>query len=331
MDRCGAHEGRCSGTSGMKHQYFGDINDYRKYGLLRALTEASGLALGVCWLLTQADQRSDGEFRAYLENPRRLRAHDPELYQALLRLMETRAERSVAHAETWGLLPGASYFTEVLGDRLQERVAYFTRAWAALAECPLIFFDPDNGLEVKSIRRGNRESSKFLYWVEVEEAWRRGHSLVIYQHWPREKRDACTKRLVGECVRRLGAPLVASFATAHVLFLVVGQEQHREGLRRAHDLILERWQGQIEPMAHLEGTPGNRPIRPEDIPDLGVVRNFEGGSVSVGSLNGRFYVVTDEGAMADFLLPKDAVDLVRVREFGSEAARDTYLKERGWS
>ncbi len=57
----------------MKHQYFGDINDYRKYGLLRALSQASGLSLGVCWLLTAPDARPDGEFRNYLEQPRRWR------------------------------------------------------------------------------------------------------------------------------------------------------------------------------------------------------------------------------------------------------------------
>ena len=35
----------------MKEQYVGDENDYRKYALLRALA-ATGLKLGVCWMLT---------------------------------------------------------------------------------------------------------------------------------------------------------------------------------------------------------------------------------------------------------------------------------------
>lgn len=38
----------------MKDQYFGDINDYRKYGLLRAITAASALSVTVCWLRTAA-------------------------------------------------------------------------------------------------------------------------------------------------------------------------------------------------------------------------------------------------------------------------------------
>jgi hypothetical protein len=50
----------------MKDQYFGDVNDYRKYGLLRALSSVTRLPIGVCWLLTGPDSRSDGEFRRYL-------------------------------------------------------------------------------------------------------------------------------------------------------------------------------------------------------------------------------------------------------------------------
>ena len=40
------------GSRTMKDQYFGDINDYRKYGLLRAITASSGLRLLVVWMLT---------------------------------------------------------------------------------------------------------------------------------------------------------------------------------------------------------------------------------------------------------------------------------------
>ncbi|MDO8501594.1 MAG: hypothetical protein Q7S20_07100 [Gemmatimonadaceae bacterium] len=55
----------------MKHQYFGDVNDYRKYGLLRILQQASGLRLGVCWMLTPDDTRTDGKFVAYLGDSKR--------------------------------------------------------------------------------------------------------------------------------------------------------------------------------------------------------------------------------------------------------------------
>ena len=36
----------------MKDQYFGDINDYRKYGILRALQSKGQRTLLVAWMLT---------------------------------------------------------------------------------------------------------------------------------------------------------------------------------------------------------------------------------------------------------------------------------------
>jgi hypothetical protein len=236
----------------VKDQYFGDINDYRKYGLLRALTEASGLRLGVCWLLTAGDQRADGEFRRYLEQPERWRQRDPHLYDGLQRLRTASVERSVGHAGAWGLLPDARYLGDALGDRADERAAYFRRAWEALADCPLLFFDPDNGLETKGTRPGHKNSAKYLYWAEVEDAYWRGHSLVIYQHWPRVERQKFTQQLVATAASRLGAPLVDTFTTAHVLFLLIAQPEHRDGFRKAHELIRERWSGEITPQVHRE-------------------------------------------------------------------------------
>jgi len=67
----------------VKHQYFGDINDYRKYGLLRLLAKESGLRLGICWMLTPDDGRTDGGKISYLADPERWRNLDPELFDRL--------------------------------------------------------------------------------------------------------------------------------------------------------------------------------------------------------------------------------------------------------
>ena len=40
----------------MKDQYLGDINDYRKYGLLRSIIAASGLRVMVACMLTHDDR-----------------------------------------------------------------------------------------------------------------------------------------------------------------------------------------------------------------------------------------------------------------------------------
>jgi hypothetical protein len=64
----------------VKDQYFGDVNDYRKYGLLRAILAGANVRLGVCWMLTAPDSRTDGRHVAYLDNPTKFRRFDHELF-----------------------------------------------------------------------------------------------------------------------------------------------------------------------------------------------------------------------------------------------------------
>jgi hypothetical protein len=229
----------------LKDQYFGDVNDYRKYGLLRALQAASGLKLGVCWLRTANDSRPDGEFRDYLRTPERFRVHDPALFDALTRLLHSGASRSVELAEAWDLLSGAAYHHDVLGDDALDRLRYFATARERLATCPLLFFDPDNGIEVGSVGYGRKGSAKYVYWRELEDAVRRGHSIVVYQHFRRERRDHFLHRLAGELHRRLGAGRVLAFRTAHVVFFLVARPEHVPLFSSAPDLIQRRWAGQI--------------------------------------------------------------------------------------
>jgi hypothetical protein len=45
----------------------------------------------------------------------------------------------------------------------------------------LIFFNPENGLEVLSCRKGKKDSSKYVYWDEVSKSYGSGHSVLIHQ------------------------------------------------------------------------------------------------------------------------------------------------------
>jgi hypothetical protein len=230
----------------VKDQYFGDVNDYRKYGLLRSLIEGSQLRLGVCWLRTGNDGRRDGEFRQYLQQSERWRHYDPELYDALLRLLDPGVERTVLHAESRGLLPGARYHHRVLSDGASERRSYFAEAWHRLRETQLLFLDPDNGLEVQSVIYGKRTSAKYLYWHEVEEAYGRGHSLIIYQHFRRQRRDTFVTDMADNLQYRLGGSRVESFRTANVFFFAAGRPQHSGTFREATELARHRWAPQIQ-------------------------------------------------------------------------------------
>ena len=53
----------------MKNQYFGDVNDYLKYGLLRILADSGNNKIGVCWMLTADDSTRQGNNTRYLLTP----------------------------------------------------------------------------------------------------------------------------------------------------------------------------------------------------------------------------------------------------------------------
>lgn len=235
----------------MKDQYFGDINDYRKYGLLRTLIRVSQLRLGVCWLRTANDNRNDGEFRKYLNEPNRWRKFDSGLYTTMQRLLDPSITRSVLLADEWRILPNAVYNHSYIRDDKYNRDIYFAKNWDLFKACQVIFFDPDNGLEVPSVKYGGRGSAKYLYWHELMATYAMGFSIVLYQHFPRKPRSMFTSSVAIDIVKLLKAPLVDSFQTAHVVFFLIAQPEHVALFDKVHDEVLRSWRGQINPASHI--------------------------------------------------------------------------------
>jgi|GEM_PF-6860220 hypothetical protein len=97
----------------MKHQYFGDVNDYVKYGLLRYFAGA-GFRLGICWMLTPGDQRSDGRKIKYLSRPETWGHCDPDLFALLSHEVPRAHGRHFRHIETKGMIPNALFFGDIV-------------------------------------------------------------------------------------------------------------------------------------------------------------------------------------------------------------------------
>ncbi len=207
----------------MKNQYFGDINDYRKYGLLRILSNNGQISTAICWMLTADDGRTDGKFIDYLWKPNNWRALDPALFDSLAACLANTDDRNVRCAETTGILPRATFYSKLLNDNAAERQVYFQEFFTLAQGIDLIFFDPDNGLEVKTRPYGRKDSCKFLYWSELLESFNTGHSICVYQHFPRIKRDIFIADLAQQIYTRLGVTQIITLRTARVLFLLVPQ------------------------------------------------------------------------------------------------------------
>jgi pimeloyl-ACP methyl ester carboxylesterase len=82
--------------------------------------------------------------------------------------------------------------------------------------------------------------------MELQDAFRWGHSLLIYQHFPHVNRDRFVPFLATRLAEELGSPHVIAFRTAHVAFFLVSQEQHAANLDAAAMEVGARWRGQIE-------------------------------------------------------------------------------------
>lgn len=204
----------------MKHQYVGDINDYRKYALLRALSVGGANRIGVCWMLTASDGSSDGNKLSYLQQPDRYCHFDPELFDILAHAASEPDRRRLPTIEDSGAVPGARYYNELLPDELLGRAAFMDQCAATFVNADLLFFDPDNGLEV-SLPKGRKNSSKYLYLDEVAAFYEAGKSLLIYQHFPRVERAAFMASRVQQLRRTAPGCAVWAFTTAHVVFFLL--------------------------------------------------------------------------------------------------------------
>src|SRR5512133_1452096 len=208
----------------MKNQYVGDVNDFAKYALLRVLGQR--LRLLVCWMLTPDDGSSDGRHLSYLCRPEHYERYDPDLFRKLGGLI-ARGERSVMSIERERLVPGARFYSHILRDDLVERRRYFEGLGRPARGSDVVFFDPDNGLEIASVPIGRRNSAKYLYRHELAEAYERNLSAVVYQHFPRVDRDRFILNVAASTRDACPNATLLTARTGGVAYLCFVQPRHR--------------------------------------------------------------------------------------------------------
>src|SRR6266513_3351390 len=169
----------------MQDRYVGDVGDFGKYALLRrlgGLPEDVPIRLGVVWcLFPDETHNADGRHLAYLNTPE-FQSLDNVLIAALRTIIET-GQRRVSSVLSSGILPaGTISCHEPVSparpcsqrDRLLCRSAWFARCSELTGNCDLVFFDPDNGLEVGSVPKHHPKAGKYIFWDELVPFWDRG-------------------------------------------------------------------------------------------------------------------------------------------------------------
>jgi hypothetical protein len=144
----------------MQNRYIGDIGDYLKIGILRALS--AGYRLGIAWwLYPDEHHNTDGRHIGYLSRPVQWRHYDPDLFDALGRIV-CAGQRHVGALEAAALLPGAVFHSAMtptdypVTKRRQVRQEWFQAVCQTLHEADL---------EATALPRPARASRWTSYWL----------------------------------------------------------------------------------------------------------------------------------------------------------------------
>lgn len=189
----------------MKNKYFGDVGDFGKFGLLTALS-AGPLKLGVNWYLTRDDYNSDGNHIEYFNKPDFLTC-DQVLHNFLKNCIINN-QRRVSELSKLSRFAETPFYEEILDiegvkalsesgrrEREKRRAEWFEESLTRLARCNLIFCDPDNGIETKSLSKTGKDSVKYTFKSEINSMIDNGFSLVIYNHRDRSTEVEYKRRI----------------------------------------------------------------------------------------------------------------------------------------
>ena len=249
----------------MQNRYVGDLGDFGKYGLLKALCSSpesvSGphLTLGVIWYLVPDEgHNNDGKYVQYLipnaRNQEQFRSCDPVLYDVLADIVGA-GRRNVASIRDRGVLSASTRYYEApltfdelpgSGPGVQRRRVEIRNDWLedalqSTAPCELVFLDPDNGFEVK-VGPYQRRGPKYMFFNELIPFLERGQSLIAYHHMSR--RGSSTAQVLerlAQIEERLGRRAFALLyhrGSARAFF-VIPVEAHEEVLHSRAEIFLE--------------------------------------------------------------------------------------------
>ena len=229
----------------MQNRYTGDIGDFSKLGLLRAL-HATGLSIGLNWYLTPDEtHNNDGGHTKYLTQEEFLRCDRPLALE--LKGILDNGKREVHLLESDDILE-ATFFSECLdftgmrkAERAEFRKAWYGRSLAKLSGRNVVLVDPDNGLVVRTAA-GRPKENKYVLPEELAGNYARGSSVIYYQHKARRK-DEFYARQHRELVHGSLFPGAEGLAlkfrpTSQRYYLFVIQPRHKSIIKAAVDEML---------------------------------------------------------------------------------------------
>lgn len=194
----------------MQDRYAGDVGDFVKLGLLRALSP--GRKLGVAWYrFPDEAHNTDGQHTGYPDHRTRYSSLDPALFDHLGSVvLGARSITSLLAALPCAVSSDQPIDVALVPARQRRawRPGWFAEALETLSDCDLVFADPDNGIVDDDDRR--KGSSKFGKQMPLEEVKTLAHDrcAVIYHH--NTRRAGGHDAEVDHWLEKFGLPAMAA-------------------------------------------------------------------------------------------------------------------------
>lgn len=218
----------------MKDQYFGDFGDYQKIYLLKFLSKDTRII--VHWMKTHDDGGTDGKHIAYLQKPEIWRSFEPDIFDFLSEKITTK-KRSLSHIES-SLYDARIRFIASSIEHEEDR----KKILASICnnqESELVFFDPDNGIEVSSTNK--RNIHKYVTWKEIEATFDSGKSVMVYQHFSRVAREKFVAEIAHNIRERIKAPVVLAVRVKHSAYFFILHKKHVTKVKKALNAFAHVW------------------------------------------------------------------------------------------
>lgn len=221
----------------MQERYLGDSHDFIKYALLRHLSNDLELRLGVNWYLTfpeDVDKKgnNDGEKRHHLKGKDWL-GLDPDLFKKI-KYFDNPENRKLENISKQAILPAQSiYFADPAPKT--DRYVWHQKALGVLNTADLVFLDPDNGFEVKTMSR--KTSPKYAFYGEMADYLRVGKIVLVIQ-FARQcspfKRGEEVRQKLREVTRApQQLPIIRGRVAPNILFFLMGPKGLNQNLKNS--------------------------------------------------------------------------------------------------
>jgi hypothetical protein len=195
----------------MQQKYFGDIHDFYKFFLLKKISE--NYSLGIHWCLISDDNTNDGE-KKLTQKEYKL---DGKLFEIL-----TQQNRKLEDIEKY-FPKMTKYFYELI-DKFNSDGDYEDILIKQLSNVDFIFLDPDNGIEVNSTSNKNRY--KYISYGLLSNLWKKGFSLIIYQHMDRSKYSIHNKLKKIISILKCKKEDIELLKIGNVFYIIIIQGKH---------------------------------------------------------------------------------------------------------